>query len=108
MVTKIVTAAVLSLTLAGAAVAEDSQWQKDHPRREQVNNRLANQNARIDKQVANGQMSKAEAAKLHSNDHAIRQEERDMAKQNGGHITKQEQKTLNQQENANSKQIAEH
>jgi hypothetical protein len=108
MYTKIVTATVLSLTLAGAAVAEDSQWQKDHPRREQVNNRLANQNARIDKKVANGQMSKAEAAKLHSNDHAIRQEERDMAKQNGGHITKQEQKTLNQQENANSKQIAEH
>jgi hypothetical protein len=108
MDTKFVTATVLSLTLAGAAVAEDSQWQKDHPRREQVNNRLANQNARIDKKVANGQMSKAEAAKLHSNDHAIRQEERDMAKQNGGHITKQEQKTLNQQENANSKQIAEH
>ena len=28
-----------------------------------------------------------------------------MARQNGGHITKQEQKTLNQQENAISKQI---
>jgi hypothetical protein len=69
---------------------------------------LANQNARIDRKVADGPMSKAEAAKLRSNDHAIRQEERDMAKQNGGHLTKQEQKTLKQQENANSKQIAEH
>jgi len=28
-----------------------------------------------------------------------------MASQNGGHITKQEQKTLNQQENAVSRQI---
>ena len=28
-----------------------------------------------------------------------------MASQNGGHITKREQKTLNQQENAVSKQI---
>jgi len=105
---KIVTASVLWLALAGAAVADDSQWQKDHPRREQVHHRLANQNARIDSKVAKGRMSKAEAAKLRSNDHAIRQEERDMAKQNGGHITQQEQKTLNQQENANSKQIAEH
>ncbi len=30
-----------------------------------------------------------------------------MASQNGGHITKQEQKTLNQQENGVSKQIGQ-
>ena len=30
-----------------------------------------------------------------------------MAKMNGGHITKQEQKVLNQQENAVSKQIGQ-
>src|ERR1035441_7347972 len=45
-------------------------------------------------------ITKAQAAKLHHQDHQIRKEERIMASQNGGHITKQEQRTLNQQENA--------
>jgi len=50
-------------------------------------------------------MSKAEAKNLKKKDKMIRQEERDMAKQNGGHITKGEQKVLNQQENAVSREI---
>jgi len=55
--------------------------------------------------LKDGQINKAQAAKLHKEDHQIRQEERDMASQNHGHITKQEQVTLNQQENAVSRQI---
>jgi hypothetical protein len=35
----------------------------------------------------------------------VRQEERDMASQNGGHITKPEQRVLNGQENGISSQI---
>jgi hypothetical protein len=35
----------------------------------------------------------------------VRQEERDMASQNGGHITKGEDRVLNKQENAISNQI---
>jgi len=50
-------------------------------------------------------MSKEDAAKLHKEDRNIRKEERMMASQNGGHITNQEKKTLNQQENAVSKEI---
>ena len=46
-----------------------------------------------------------QAAALHKDDRQIRKEERLMASQNGSHITKQEQKTLNQQENAVSTQI---
>ena len=91
--------------LASGAFAEESQWAKDHPRRAQVNKRLKNQNKRINDKVKDGQMSKAEAKDLHNKDRMIRQEERDMAKQNGGHITKQEQKVLNQQENAVSREI---
>ena len=82
-----------------------TQWQKDHPRRTQVNNRLNNQNARIHNEVKDGQINKAQAAKLHNEDHAIRGEERSMASTNGGHITKTEQKALNQQENQVSQQI---
>lgn len=87
------------------AADKDTKWQKNHPRREQVNHRLNNQNKRINEERKEGEITKAQARKLHREDHQIRQEERAMASQNGGHITKQEQKTLNQQENAVSKQI---
>ena len=100
-----VAAVTMSLTgLAGTAMAE-TQWQKDHPRRTEVNNRLANQNKRINQERKEGEITKAQAHKLHAEDHAIRQEERSMASTNGGHITKTEQKALNQQENQVSKQI---
>ena len=89
---------------ASSALAETA-WEKNHPRRDQVNDRLAKQNRRINKELKEGEITKAQADKLHKEDRQIRQEERDMASQHGGHITKQEQKVLNQQENAISKQI---
>ena len=90
--------------LAGSASAQTT-WQKDHPARTEINHRLDNQNARIHQDVKNGTLSKSQAANLHHEDHQVRQEERDMASQNGGHITKAEQGVLNQQENGISKQI---
>jgi len=103
-----VTAAVAAVTLIGIAsnaLADDTKWQKDHPRREQVNNRLAHQSKRINTERREGEITKAQAQKLHAEDHAIRQEERTMASTNGGHITTAEQRALNQQENQVSKQI---
>ena len=94
-----------AILFCGAAYAAETQWQKDHPRRTQVNSRLKNQNARLKNQVKQGDMTKAQAAKLHREDRGIRKEERAMASQNGGHITKAEQRSLNQQENAVSRQI---
>jgi hypothetical protein len=91
--------------MAASTYAAEGQFNKNHPRRAQVNKRLNNQDKRINKEVKEGEITKSQAAKLHKNDRQIRKEERAMASQNGGHITKQEQKTLNQQENANSKQI---
>jgi len=82
-----------------------NNWNKNHPRRHQVNKRLNNQNKRIHQEVKEGEISKGQAANLHKEDRQVRQEERGMATQNGGHITKQEQKTLNQQENGISNQI---
>ena len=102
------TVAALALCLGGlvsTAMADETKWQKDHPRRTEVNNRLANQNKRINNEVKSGQITKQQAQKLHSQDHAIRQEERTMASHDGGHITKADQKSLNQQENAVSKEI---
>lgn len=107
-VRKALTVAAAAVALAGltaGALADETQWQKDHPRRAEVNQRLANQNRRINHEVRDGQISKAQAARMHREDHAIRREERAMASTNGGHITRTEQKALNQQENQVSRQI---
>jgi hypothetical protein len=101
----VVAATVAVLTAVAGAASADTTWQKNHPRREQVNHRLNNQDKRIHNDVKNGTLTKGQAASLHKEDHQVRQEERDMASQNGGHITKSEQKVLNQQENGISKQI---
>ncbi|MBV9316679.1 MAG: hypothetical protein JOZ34_04370 [Gammaproteobacteria bacterium] len=103
-----VTAAVATVALTGIvsnAFADETQWQKQHPRRTEVNARLANQNKRINTELKEGEITKGQAQKLHREDHAIRNEERTMASTNGGHITKAEQRALNQQENQVSKQI---
>jgi hypothetical protein len=100
-------ASVLALALvgSGAAHSDETAWQKEHPRRTEVNHRLENQNKRIQTEVKDSKLSKSQAAGLHQEDHQIRTEERDMASQNGSHITKQEQGALNQQENGVSQQI---
>lgn len=90
---------------AGSASAAETQWQKDHPRRAEVNARLAKQDSRVKTDVKQGELTKPQAAALHKDDRQIRHEERAMASQNGGHITKTEKLALNQQENAVSKQI---
>jgi hypothetical protein len=106
LIRSVALAATLAMLTAVAGTASaDTSWQKNHPRREQVNSRLNNQDKRIHNDVKNGTLTKSQAASLHKDDHQVRQEERDMASQNGGHITKSEQKVLNQQENGISKQI---
>ncbi len=97
--------ALLALALSTSSFAQHGHFARTHPRRAEVNHRLAHQNKRIDKEVKEGEITKGQAANLHKDDHQIRQEERDMASQDHGHITKQEQKTLNQQENQVSKKI---
>ena len=104
---KSLTFAAAAMMLAGmvGTASAATTWQKNHPRRAQVNHRLANQNRRIHNDVKNGTMTRGQAATVHRQDHQVRQEERDMASQNGGHITKPEERVLNRQENAISNQI---
>ena len=88
-----------------SARAQDGSWAQTHPRRDEVNDRLQNQNRRINREVREGELTRAQAGRLHQEDHAIRREERTMARFNHGHITRSEQRLLNQQENATSRQI---
>ncbi|RZF27583.1 hypothetical protein EVC45_22350 [Paraburkholderia sp. UYCP14C] len=94
-------------TLAIGSTAQAGQWAANHPRRVEVNNRLANQNNRIHRDVQDGQMSRGEARNLHRDDRQIRQEERDMASQDYSHLTRADQRALNQQENQVSRRIAQ-
>jgi hypothetical protein len=98
-------AVLVSLAALTGTASAETTWQKNHPRRTQVNHRLANQNKRIHQDVKNGTLSKSQAANLHHEDHQVRQEERDMASQKGSHITKPEKNVLNGQENNISSQI---
>jgi hypothetical protein len=101
----VLAAATVSLGALTSNAFAETHWQKDHPRRTEVNHRLANQNRRIHNDVKDGTLSKSQAENLHHEDHQVRQEERDMASQDGSHITKTDQRALNQQENRISGQI---
>jgi len=97
--------ALATLGTSVTSASAETLWQANHPRRVEVNNRLAVQNFRIRQGVADGRIIPFEARQLHAEDRAIRYEERAMAGFNGGHITRAEQRALNQQENAVSRQI---
>lgn len=72
--TRIVMAVLLTGSFVGAVSAADTPFQKNHPRREQVNARLANQNKRIQQEVKEGELTHAQAATLRREDRRIRSE----------------------------------
>jgi len=93
----------------GAAMASGSVFAQtdvpNHPRVNEVNNRLENQQDRIQNGLKNGTMTQQQAARDEAHDANIaRRESVDEAKHNG-HLTKQEQRNLNRAENHNSKRI---
>ncbi|WP_435526377.1 hypothetical protein [Ideonella oryzae] len=90
-----------------SAAGKVGTWSKNHPYRAEVNQRLKHQDKRIHEEVADGKLSHAQATKLHKEDRQVEQEEKDMASQDHGHITRQEKKTLNQQENKINHQIGQ-
>lgn len=97
--------AVVAAASFAQSPAAEAPFAKKHPRRAEVNHRLATQNKRIHHEVKEGDLTKAQAANLHREDRAIHKEEHRMVARNGGYITKQQQHKLNQQENQVSAQI---
>ena len=91
--------------LSTTAAFAETQWEKDHPRRDEVNDRLENQQKRIHEGVKSGELTPQEARKLHREDRAVRRQERRYARHHGGHISKGEQEKLNREENGVSRQI---
>ena len=97
----------LVVALAGAAGAAqaDTRWQAHHPRREEVNNRLANQDHRIIHERRDGELTAWQAHRLHMADARIRMQERWFARHDRGHISRAEQLRLNHEENRVSHRI---
>lgn len=96
---------VAFLGIANVSMAQDGSFSKNHPRRAEVNQRLNNQDRRINRKYKNGDITKHQAGRLHSRDHQMRKEERRMAYRHGGHLTKHEQNRLNRKENHMSRRI---
>jgi hypothetical protein len=97
-------ACAFAAAVTTAASAED-RWQKDHPRRVEVNHRLENLNERVRQERREGEISRGQAMTDHREIHQIRMEERAMAHHDGSHLTTADQRALNQQENAVSGQV---
>lgn len=99
--TLIIAAAGLTLAVgaAGAASAE-TPWQAHHPARVEINHRLAHQNHMIRRERREGDLTAAQARRLHERDRMIRTQERRFAREHNSHLTRREQVRLNHEENA--------
>ena len=76
-----------------------------HPRVNEVNQREENQQKRIANGINNGTMNPAETANVEKREASVqKQEQNDMAKHNG-HLTKVEQRHLNQRQDRISHSI---
>ena len=102
--TLIFTGLVAGAMLSGTAFAQDDNV-PGHPRVNEVNQRLENQQNRIDAGENKGQMTPGQAQRDENRDSRIsREESRDEA-EHGGHLTKREDRHLNKQLNHNSHDI---
>ena len=106
-VKKIAVTSLLALSVAGLSTSSASAmgWRANHPRRAEVNARLNHQDHRINVERREGDITAAQAHDLHAQDRGIRAQERFDASQDGGHITRGEQRSLNSQENTVSREI---
>ena len=96
-------AMVFAVALAGPSFAQAVD--PGHPRVNEIQGRIDNQENRINQGLGKGQINGKQAARDEARDARVeRQLQRDEAK-HGGHITKGEQAQLNRELNRNSRAI---
>ena len=104
--TSILPAAAFAILLSGPVVAQEAT-DPGHPRVNEIQGRIDNQDNRVNQGLGDHQITGKQAARDNTRDARVeRQLQRDEAKHNG-HITKAEQKKLNKELNHNSKVIHE-
>ena len=90
---------------AASGASAETGWDRHHPRREEVNDRLQHQNLRIRDARHEGELTGWQAHRLHVADRRIRMQERFYAHRHHGHLTRAEQARLNHEENRVSRHI---
>lgn len=70
-----------------------------------INQRKADQQQRIANGVKNGQLTAGQTSHLEHQEAGINKEERGMRAQDNGHLTKQDRRTIHQQQNQESRRI---
>jgi hypothetical protein len=96
---------VAFLGIANISMAQDGGFSKNHARRAEVNQRLNNQDRRINHKMRNGDISRRQARHMHYRNHQIRHEERRMAYRHNGHLSRRDDYRLNRQENRANRKI---
>lgn len=70
-----------------------------------INQRKENQQDRIGQGVKSGQLTAGETGRLEHQEAGINREERGMRAQDNGHLTTQDRRTIQRQQNAESRRI---
>ena len=96
--TKLVLGTMMATVLVTGALAQA-------PAGSEINQRRENQQDRIANGVASGQLTAGETANLETKEAGINKEIRHDRTQNGGNLTNNEKRQINQQQNRLSKQI---
>ena len=89
-------------SLAFAPAALFAQAPVDH---RNINQRKENQQDRIAQGVKSGDLSAGQTSRLEHQEAGINKEERGMRAQDNGHLTGQDRRTINHQQNVESRRI---
>lgn len=103
---RLVTAFLASaLAFAPAALIAQTTTPTPGAHDHNINQRKADQQARIANGVKSGQLTAGETAHLERQERGINREERGMRAQDNGHLTAQDRRTLHAQQNQESRRI---
>jgi hypothetical protein len=98
-------ALIASLALAPAAIFAQTTPATTTAKLATINERKENQQDRIAQGVKSGQLTAGETSRLEKQEAGINKEQAGMKAQNNGHLTTQDRKTLNKQQNQESRRI---
>ena len=82
-------------------------WDRHHPRRDEVMDRVHDQDHRINCERREGELTGRQAFELRGHDRAVFHQEQRDARFNGGYITKGEQQHFNHELNRNGARIGD-
>ena len=107
------TSVIAAALIASAAIAVPNAasartgWQRHHPERTEINQRIRRQDRRIRAERREGDLTRGQAQALRSEDRAVLRQERADARADGnhGHLNRAQIGTLNAELNANSRGI---